>query len=62
MTGYMILEYEFKDMSFIEICGPNIKFWEGTGLPTYEGGWEGFETIYPSHIAELLKNKITKAK
>ena len=58
----MILEYTFKDDSFIQIENGTIKFWLSTGLPTYEGTWAGFEQVYPEHIAELLKNKIIRLK
>ena len=60
--GWMIIEFEFKDKAFAEVSGPNIKFWASTGLPTYEGGLQGFETLYPEYLNELLKNKIIRKK
>ena len=60
--GYMILEFTFKDNAYAELSGDNIKFWEGTGLPTYEGGLDGFDELFPDRIAELLKNKIIRLK
>lgn len=60
--GYMILEFEFKDKAFAELSGDNIKFWASTGLPTYEGGLDGFEETHGEYFADLLKNKIIKCK
>lgn len=62
MQGYMILEFEFKDNAFAELSGSNIKFWASTGLPTYEGGLDGFETLYNGYFSELLKYKIIRGK
>ena len=60
--GFMILEFTFKDNAFAEISGSNIKFWASTGLPTYEGGLEGFETEFPVYFEELVKKKAIKIK
>jgi hypothetical protein len=62
MQGYMTLEYTFKDNSYAELCGDNIKFWQGTGLPDYEGSLAGFELEFPKHFQQLLINKAIKAK
>lgn len=55
--AYMILEFTFEDNAFAEISGPNIKFWSGEGLPVYEGALEGFHTLFPEHMLELIHNK-----
>ena len=56
----LILEYTFKDSSCIAIENGTVKYWISYGLPDYEGGWEGFETLFPTHTKELLKNKIIR--
>jgi hypothetical protein len=38
-----------------------VKYWEGEGLPNYEGWMEGFALAYPSVIAELVHRKVLKA-
>lgn len=60
--AYMILEFTFKDNAFAEIAGTTIKFWANDGLPTYEGGLEGFETLYPLYMTELVRNKAVKLR
>jgi hypothetical protein len=54
------INYDFKDGAYAEITGSSIKYWDGFGLPDYEGGLEGFETMYPLQLAELLKKKIIR--
>ena len=59
MSGFTI-EYQTKKNGLVIIeCG-NVKYWEGEGLPTYEGGLEGFETMYPSVVNELLEKGILR--
>lgn len=57
MPGF-ILEYTTKNGGFVVINGDDVKYWEGTGLPTYEGGSAGFHTMYPEVVAELMKRKL----
>ena len=56
----MILEVEFKGGGFAELCGPDIKYWSGQGLPDYEGGLDGFAECYPMEWAELLRRRLVK--
>ena len=48
------LNYTFKDNAYVELYKGTAKFWLGEGLPTYEGGLEGFDMLYPKHMRELL--------
>jgi len=58
----MTLEYEFTDNSYAELCGDNIKFWQGTGLPDFEGSIDGFKTEFPKYFKHLLDNNLVKEK
>jgi hypothetical protein len=62
MQDYMIFDYEFPDNSCAELCGDNIKFWQGTGLPDFEGSLDGFKMEFPKYFKHLLDNNIVKAK
>ena len=61
MAGFT-LEYTFKDDAFMELDGQNVKFWIGSGLPTYEGDLDGFAELYPERIAYLVKRGVLRAK
>jgi len=53
MVGFT-LEYQTRDGNgLVEMCGDNVKYWRGTGLPEYEGGTEGF---HGNVFAGLLPN------
>ena len=56
----MILCYTFDDNAYIELAGSDAKFWEGEGLPAYEGGLDGFAECYPAHMQILINAKIVK--
>ena len=58
--AYMLLDVEFTTGEAATLEGPNIKFWAGCGLPSYEGSLEGFAKLYPSQLAELLKRGLVK--
>lgn len=60
MRGYMTICHTFTDNAYAELTGPDVKFWEGQGLPTYEGGLDGFEVCYPARMAELIRRKLVK--
>lgn len=60
MTGF-ILEVDLPDGDAVCIDGDNVKYWAGFGLPTYEGGMEGFATLYPQVIEYLLKRRLIRA-
>ena len=56
-TGFMTMYHEFRDGSAVELSGTNAKYWEGMGLPTYEGDIEGL----PADVLEkLVKAKLVK--
>lgn len=59
MSGF-ILEYETKAGGLVVMEGDSMKYWAGTGLPTYEGGSEGFEELYPEVVEEMVARKIIK--
>jgi len=52
--------HQFADNAYADLAGQDIKFWAGEGLPTYEGGLDGFAECYPDHFAELLRKGIVK--
>ena len=58
--GYMTICHTFADNAYAELTGPDIKFWAAQGLPTYEGGLDGFEECHPDYFAVLLKRKLVK--
>lgn len=58
----LIIEFTFMDNGFAEIDNDNIKFWQNDGLPDYDGSIEGFYTIYPYKVKELISKKVIKAK
>ena len=62
MRESMTLEYTFKDNSCVELCGDKVKFWEGTGLPNFEGPLYAFKDFYPERFQQLLKARVIKAK
>jgi hypothetical protein len=54
--------YTFADDSFLEEQeNGNYKYWEGEGLPNYDGPLEGFAEMYPSQMQHLVDRKIFKA-
>lgn len=55
----MILEVSLKNGGLVELTGSTAKYWEGEGLPTYEGAIEGLPECV---IAELLTLKAIKSK
>jgi hypothetical protein len=59
--GYTTLCHTFADSSYAELRGPDIKFWEGEGLPSYEGGLDGFAECYPQVFATMLALKLVRA-
>jgi len=61
MVGFVI-EYTTKNGGLVVIDGTNVKYWEGTGLPTYEGGTEGFDELYPQIVDEMEKRRIVSRK
>ena len=55
-----ILEYGTKAGGLVVIEAASVKYWAGTGLPTYEGDSEGFEKLYPEVVEEMLARKIIR--
>ena len=53
--GYMILNVELSNNGFAELCGPNIKYYSGFGLPDFEGPLDGFALEFPAVMEELIK-------
>ena len=58
--GYMTICHTFADNAYAELTGPDIKFWAGQGLPTYEGGLDGFEECHPDYFAMLIERNLVK--
>lgn len=52
--GKMVLCHTFRDNAYAELIGQDIKFWEGEGLATYEGGLDGFQELYPDRMEILI--------
>ncbi len=50
--------YTFNDNSYAEFYQDMVKFWEGEGLPNYEGTIDGFTEKYPTQLQELLDKGI----
>ena len=62
MPGFT-LEFTTKNDGLVVINGDDVKYWKGTGIPTYEGSSEGFHEMYPEVVAELMeRNLITFVK
>lgn len=59
MTGF-IIEYQTKTNGLVVIDGTSVKYWESTGLPTFEGDLDGLEQCYPDVIKEMLKRGILR--
>lgn len=57
MSGFTI-NFTFKDNAYCEMYNGTIKFWAGYGIPDYEGGFEGFDMLYPKYMQELIDNGI----
>lgn len=56
----MILEFETKAGGLVVIEGSAVKYWEGEGLPTFEGDLEGLAEMFPTVMKELLAKGIVK--
>lgn len=57
MPGFT-LEFTTKNDGLVVINGDDVKYWEGTGLPTYEGSAEGFDKLFPKVVDEMVKRGI----
>lgn len=53
-SGYLLMRIELTQNGLAELCGANIKYWAGEGLPTFEGPLDGFAIAYPRVMEELL--------
>jgi hypothetical protein len=60
MAGYMVLQSVLSNGGEVELIGPNVKYWAGTGLPDYEGGIDGLREAFPAVFAELLQRKLIR--
>jgi hypothetical protein len=58
----MTLEYTFPDNGAVELCGPRVKFWRGTGLPDFVGDLEAFAKLYPFYMKILLANGVVRER
>lgn len=61
MPGF-IIEYVTKNGGLVVLDGQNVKYWANTGLPTYEGGTEGFDELYPEVVTEMEKRRLVSRK
>lgn len=43
---------------YIELTGDSAKYWEGYGLPTFEGNLEGLSVAHPLVMQELIDRGI----
>ena len=50
----MTFTYDFRDGSYFEIEGKQVRFWLGEGLPNYKGELDGFAELYPIYVKELV--------
>ena len=53
-SGYLSMQIELARGGLAELCGADIKYWAGEGLPTFEGPLNGFAEAYPAVMEELL--------
>ena len=58
--GYLSMQIELDNNGLAELCGPDIKYWAGEGLPTYEGSLDGFAKEHPAVMQELLDMNAVK--
>ena len=58
--AYMTICHTFPDNAYIELTGPDAKYWEGEGLPAYEGGLDGFQECYPERMEVLISKQLVK--
>ena len=56
-NNFMLMEVELSDGGAVELCGQNVKYWRGQGLPDYEGDITG---LPDSVFSELLKRRMIK--
>ena len=55
--------YTFADHSFLEEQeNHTYKYWEGVGLPSYEGSLEGFAEKYPEQMLHLLDTIVVSSR
>ena len=54
------MQIELDNNGLAELCGPDIKYWAGEGLPTYEGSLDGFAKEHPAVMQELLDMNAVK--
>ena len=59
MSGFTIL-YTTKADGLVEINGSYVKYWESTGLPTFESDMDAFAETYPQIVAEMVKRGILR--
>lgn len=56
-SGYMVMQVSLANNGYIELEGPDCKYWAGEGLPTYIGPIEG---LPDNIIGELLDMNLIK--
>ena len=63
MTMYMIMTFDFPDGSYIEIEGPNCRFWPVHKNTTiFEGSLNTFCVQFPQQCADMLAAGVIKQK
>jgi len=53
-SGYLSMQVSLAKNGLAELCGKRIKYWEGEGLPTFEGELDEFADAHPAVMEELL--------
>ena len=61
MPGFVI-HYTTKTNGLVQIDGQTVKYWQGTGLPDFEGDLETFAETYPGIAGEMVRKKFLVPK
>lgn len=61
MPGFVVM-YTTKAGGLVTLDGQYIKYWQTTGLPTFEGDLDTFAETYPSIIDEMVKKKFLERR
>jgi hypothetical protein len=62
MQGYFEIEFQFEDLAFAVLQGPNITYWSPQGRQEFVGLIDDFASKYPARLQVLLKHNFVKTK
>ena len=54
------ISYTFTDNSYVQIVGQSVKYWQGYGLPDYDGCLDGFAELHPTYVLALVQARVLK--